>query len=174
MSLSLPSQSLYLGIDPGLSGAIVGVDANLHIHYLSKTPVLKQPVNNTKYDLPKMWQILESLRKQYANLRCCIEKSQSRPTDSRRSAWTTGCGFGFWQMALTAAKIPYSLVPPKKWQSAVYPKETDSSPKELSVLCAKEIFPGINLLPTARSRKEDHNISDAALIALYCVNESRS
>ena len=173
MSLSLLPQSLYLGIDPGLAGAIVGVDNNLNVLFLRKTPVFKQPLHNTRYDLREMWTILRELRAKYEHISCYIEKSQSRPTDSRRSAWTTGCGFGFWQMALTAADIPYGLVPPKKWQTAVYPKDSDLSPKELSVLCAKQIFPKINLLPTPRSRKEDHNISDAALIALYCINESR-
>ena len=178
MSLVLPTQSLHLGIDPGLSGAIVGLLHNLNVKLLRKTPVFKVARNNTRYDLREMLSTLRSLRGDYLQVHCCIEKSHSRPTDSRPSAWTNGCGFGFWQMALTAVDIPYTIVPPKVWQEHAFTSanvdRTGKNSKQLSIECAKVLLPGINLLPTPRSRKDDHNISDAALLALYCVNESRS
>ncbi len=167
MSLKLFSQSAYVGIDPGLSGAVVALASDKTILLRAKAPTFKQPVNHTKYDLQSMLNILKGLKELYPNITAGIERSHSRPTDSRRSAWTTGCGFGFWQMALVAADIPYEIIAPKSWQKLFVDEGKDT--KALSVQTAKTLLPKLDLIPTPRSRKEDHNISDAGLIALYCM-----
>jgi hypothetical protein len=172
VSLTL-SPRIYIGIDPGLSGAVVGIGENQQVVFIKKTPVFKSARKGTKYDLEAMWKLFTELKSKF-KVFCAIEKSHSRPTDSRPSAWTTGCGFGFWQMALTASEIPYVIVPPKAWQAEAFASKSlgvQKTTKELSIECAKIVFPGINLLPTRRSRKPDHNISDAALISLYCKNQ---
>lgn len=176
MTLALPQSParVYVGIDPGLSGAVVALSSSKEILHCGKTPVHRKPVRGTRYDLEGMLRTLKNLQRSHVKVYCCIEKSQSRPTDSRPAAWTTGCGFGFWQMALTSLAIPYQIIPPKKWQKEFFPNRGDLTPKEASIITAKELLPDLTLLPTPRCRKEDHNISDAGLIALYCIKTIRS
>ena len=123
-----------------------------------------------------MYELLEGVKKSYVNLFFCIEKSHSRRTDSRPAAWTTGCGYGFWLMALTALNIPFEVVGPKEWQNTFFPPRIErvGGPKDLSIKTAQEILPGLDLLPTSRCRKLDHNISDAGLLALFGMKKRAS
>jgi hypothetical protein len=176
VTLALPRspRAVYLGIDPGLSGAVVGLDLDSQVLFSAKAPTYRKPQNGTRYNLPGMLQLLKDSQAACPLVYCCIEKSQSRPTDSRPAAWTTGCGFGYWQMALTSLNIPYEIIRPRQWQKEFFPEKGGRTPKELSILTAKELLPNLNLLPTPRCRKDDHNLSDAGLLALYCIGKFRS
>ena len=173
MSLDLQLQpATFIGIDPGLSGAVVALNSEGKVIRSTKAPVYKTARQGTRYNLKEMLHLLKGLQKISPLTFCCIEKSQSRPTDSRPAAWTTGCGFGYWQMALVSLDIPYEIVRPKQWQKLLF-VPGKAPPKELSIRTAKQLIPDLNLLPTPRCRKEDHNLSDAGLIALYCTKTYR-
>jgi hypothetical protein len=51
----------------------------------------------------------------------------------------------------------------KKWKA----KLNIGADKSISVLKAKELFPGINLLRTPRCKTESHDFAEAALLAYY-------
>jgi hypothetical protein len=193
LTLKLPSV-FYGGIDCGLSGAVVGLtpvsalydlfrglnQVGLHqpsrVVLRTKAPTYRKKKQGTRYNRAAMLEILRSVKEEYDYVFFCIEKSHSRVTDSRPAAWTTGCGFGFWLMALEAVNIPFRIIPPRTWQDKFFPprEERQGTTKEISVQTAKVLLPDLNLIPTARSRKEDHNISDAGLLALYCSSLSWS
>lgn len=167
--LSIPRRT-YIGIDPGVRGAIVVLNDDREILHSGNVPLLNmKSTGKGQYDLNSMWSTIRNFSS--GTTRCHIERSQAMPRDSSSSAWKTGCGFGYWEMALVAAGIPYNVVSPRVWQKKLFKGLPDMDTKTLSVMAAKRSLPGLNLLRTPRSRKPDHNISDAGLLALHCWGE---
>ena len=73
-----------------------------------------------------------------------------------------GCAYGATKMALAACGVPYSIITPQKWKSAVgVPTGAD---KEASRQRALQLFPreAANL-----ARRKDHARADAMLIAYF-------
>lgn len=151
---------LYAGIDPGVKGGVVVIDDQQRAVFTHVTPIIGK-----EYDIPEMYSLLRGIYAMGAAF-CCIEKGQSMPGDSGRSAWKMGFGHGLWQMALTVVGIRYHVCPPQVWQRALgIPKGADT--KIHSVLIAKREVADLNLLRTVRSKNEDHNIADATNLAVY-------
>ena len=170
MPLTIPSRpACYIGIDPGVRGALVVLAYNRTVLTSCNTPLLNVTSSGKGYyDLHGMLRLLRDTF-EYGDPYCHIEKSQSMPRDSRPSAWKTGCGFGYWEMALTACEIPYSVIGPRVWQKTMHKNLPASDNKTKSILAAQRMLPELNLLKSARSRKPDHNIADAGLLALHCL-----
>ena len=120
-------------------------------------------ITRNKYDPSGMYDIV----KQHADKKVIayLEKAQAMPTDSRRSAFNYGKGFGYWEMALIAAKIPYVLVTPRKWKNKIL-AGMDKADKASSILVAKRLFPNADMKP-GRAIKDDHNMAEALLVAVY-------
>ena len=170
--LGLPGEytsTCFMGIDPGLKGAVVVLSEDQSV-VLSRSAPLLNATSSGKghYDLKGMLQILRDATN-FGKVYCHIEKSQSMPRDSRPSAWKTGCGFGYWEMALTACNIPYSVIGPRVWQRTMHKNLPESDNKTKSVIAAQRLLPNLNLLRSPKSRKPDHNIADAGLLALHCL-----
>lgn len=167
--LSIPRRT-FIGIDPGVRGAIVVLDDRRSIVHSGNTPLLNlKSTGRGQYDLNEMWRLLRHVSS--GESYCHIERSQAMPRDSSSSAWKTGCGFGYWEMGLVAANIPYNVITPRTWQKKLFQGLPNLDTKTRSVMAAKRALPDLNLLRTKRSRKPDHNISDAGLIALHCWGE---
>lgn len=94
-----------------------------------------------------------------------IEYVHSMPTDSRKGAFLFGYSVGSLHSALKMEGLEYNLVLPQIWR-----KYTNTHNKEDSINYIKKVLPNISLLPTERSKKDNHNIADALCIALYGYN----
>ena len=92
-----------------------------------------------------------------ARVHACLEKVHSMPGQGVASSFKFGQGFGHLEMALTAAKIPFTYVTPQKWQKELGCLTNGN--KNVSKSRAQQLFPHI---------KCTHAISDALLIAEYC------
>ena len=162
----------FVGIDPGVKGALVAIDEDRTVLVRATTPLLNaKSSGKSHYDLQGMLSVLRRLSN-FGRVFCHIEKSQAMPRDSRPSAWKTGCGFGYWEMGLTACRIPYSIIGPRTWQKVLHKNLPDSDTKTKSIIAAQRLLPDLNLMRTDRARKPDHNIADAALLALHCMREN--
>lgn len=94
---------------------------------------------------------------------CCVEKVGAMPGQGVVSMFNFGHNLGLIEGLLQAYRIPYQLVPPQKWK-----KEFSlSGDKQASIDVCKKLFPTVNLLPTARSRKENDGMAEAMLMAEY-------
>ena len=94
---------------------------------------------------------------------CCIESVHALPKQGLTSTWNFGVSYGWLLGMLDTLCIPYQPITPQKWK-----KEFGlNSDKAKSIEVCKQLFPGIKLLRTDRSRKEDDNIAEACLLALY-------
>jgi crossover junction endodeoxyribonuclease RuvC len=142
---------LTIGIDPGASGGIAFIPDNNP----AKAWAVKMPET-----LADLWDLLVeqvSEDPDHRTLHACLEKVHSMPGQGVASSFKFGQGFGHLEMALTAAKIPFTYVTPQKWQKEL--GCLTGGDKNVSKSRAQQLFPHI---------KCTHAISDALLIAEYC------
>lgn len=144
---------LAIGIDPGKSGALAIIytdEANQPFR------VKVVPFEETAYR-----DILATCVD--SRVVCCLEKVGAMPGQGVVSMFNFGRNLGFIEGLLQANKVPYQLIPPQTWK-----KEFSlSSDKQASIDVCKRLFPDINLLATARSRKENDGMAEAVLMAEY-------
>jgi hypothetical protein len=157
----------YLGIDPGLGGALGLIDANGKFVGLWDVPVIQVGKGTRRVvDGVALFLLLQQ--------RCAfaipfLEKVGGLPRQSAPAAFNFGYGYGLIVQGLHALRsldpdrfpVHYQVTPQawKKNQLA----GTDKS-KGAAILRAKEIFPGAARLLT---RKKDHGRAEALLLAEY-------
>ena len=137
---------LFLGADPGISGAIVALDQ--HGKYYSHIRG-----DGTGTD---MWKML------YDEW-CCdegtmcfglIERVSSMPAQGVSSTFKFGVSYGFLQGMFIAAGIRHEFISPVKWQTVM--KCRTGGDKNITKAMAQRLFPSV---------KVTHRIADALLIA---------
>lgn len=134
----------YLGIDPGKSGGIAVLSPTGVIDCTVKMP-------QTEADL---YHLLRSFE---GDGRAMVEHVHASPQMGVVSAFTFGKGYGALLMALTAAKIKFDEVSPRKWQAAM--QCLTKGDKNVSKRRAQQLFPQLTIT---------HATADALLIAEFC------
>jgi hypothetical protein len=135
--------SIYLGIDPGGSGAIAAIGDGI------------QPMWQ-KNDATER-EISEWLRGFPTNL-CfaLIEKVHAMPKQGVSSSFKFGMSYGFLRGLLIAWAIPFEEVSPQRWQGALGCRS--GGDKNVTKAKAQQLWPDV---------KFTHANSDALLIAEY-------
>jgi hypothetical protein len=149
--------AMYIGIDPGLSGALAIIDHAGALVALTDTPTLTLKVaRGVKqfYDVPGMCGLLVPYAG--AGLHVIIEEAQAMPGQGVRSMFTTGYGYGLWLGILAALQVPYTPVRPSIWKRSL----GLGKDKEASRLRAMQLYPSADL----RLRKH-HGRAEALLLA---------
>lgn len=154
--------AVYIGIDPGLSGAVAVLADDGVLVGLHDTPVLTLRTSRgsrTEYDAPGLVALLAP----YAGLQAhvILEESQAMPGQGTRSMFTGGVGFGLWLDVLAALALPHTRIRPAIWKRAVGLMGLGKD-KEASRLRAMQLFPGADL-----RRQKDHGRAEALLLAWY-------
>ena len=127
-------EKIFIGIDPGVSGAITALNENGKVVALTKMP-------------QTMGELLSFLQQFTDNdTTCYLEKVHARPGDGAASMFKFGQGFGWLQMALLAAKIKTIEVLPNTWMRGLGIKskkkdETKTSYKNRLKFIAEQLFP---------------------------------
>lgn len=136
---------IYLGIDPGKSGAIAAVwdDGEAFASFA--------PGDGTEADL---WDWLAGF--DLENARAVIEKVSSSPQMGTVSAFTFGRSYGFLRGVLAASKVPYVEVSPQRWQKAM--ECMTKGDKNKSKAKAQQLWPKLKIT---------HRNADALLLAEY-------
>lgn len=152
---------IYIGIDPGLTGAIADIDSNGGV-LIHDTPTiqLKKGGKAKKDYLPlEMATILID----YAPFAChvFIEKVGAMPGQGVTSMFNFGKGFGLWLGILAALRLPYTLITPQAWKKELMQGMPD---KDAARVRAQQLFPQAI---AELSRKKDIGRADALLIAEY-------
>lgn len=146
---------IYIGIDPGLSGAVAAItDEGCDV---VDTPTLM--LKKRDYDVVGMRQALAGFLV-YKDTIAVIESASAMPKQGVVSMFNFGRGLGLWEGLLCALSIPYTKVRPARWKKVMLsdmPKEKDASR-----LRAMQLFPNVNL-----SLKKHHGRADALLLAAY-------
>lgn len=151
----------YLGLDVGDKGAL----SVLHGSSI-------EMFSFQDYDMADICRKLQDINESKACY-AVIEDVHSVFGSSAKSNFEFGVNKGMLIGMLTALRMPYSLVPPKTWQSVVWErcdKVMDGKKvktKETSFNCAKRIFPNVDMRRTPRCKNLDDGICDSLLMAEY-------
>jgi len=171
----------YVGIDPGLTGAIVVLSDSLEILWHEETPTTKEKKGKKEenhLDFTQMSEWIANLRDFNPQL-VCLEEVHSMPKQGVASTFKFGRTFGATQAFLQAFDLPYELARPQLWTKYQYGGfnfEKGMEPKLKSREVAVRKFP--DLVPeflSPRARKEDsyHDGKiDALLLADYAKMRS--
>lgn len=150
---------MYLGIDPGFSGALAILDKELHVVHYEDMPLIEVG-GKRELDEPELRNIFRRFSPYYVDLTVGIEKSQTMPNQGVVSSGRYMASYGFLRGLCVGMGLPYILIRPPSWKKVMLmdmPKEKGSSIQKVG-----QLYPDIKL-----TRKKDHGISDAILIARY-------
>jgi hypothetical protein len=156
----------YIGIDPGLHGAMALIDGES----ISTQPIPIITGGKGARDQYALVAIRNWLLmcKKLGGIFVTVEKQQPLPPrfGGGIANYRRGSAMG-WIWMLTALAIPYQLVSPRVWQKAMHVGIPGSDTKQRSILAAQQLFPSVDLRRTEKSRKLDDGIADALLLAEF-------
>lgn len=176
-----PAETLYLGIDPGLTGAIAlicrrrccVVDIPVITSTKTKTRTLKQPVpggpKTQRYQGSANWfddaailDLFRLLRPVRSQIVVALEIAQvtlggSRAGNTPLTAYRTGASWNMWPLFLMSKGYPVHQFRPSVWKKQMGLEGKD---KEASRARALQLYPRADLL-----RKRDHDRAEALLLA---------
>ena len=180
---------IVLGCDPGKAGGLVVLDEAGQIVEAVAMPVLKAAKGRAEYDLVAIRRFLTRVALDTATfeltaakggemvqrlspvvLHVTCERAQPLPPSMPGGGvaqFHRGVSRGLWEGMLAGLGIPYELVSPRSWQSAMLRDVQGSDTKQRALIAAQRLFPGHDFRATERSRKAHDGIVDAALIAEY-------
>ena len=184
------SENIYVGIDPGLDGAVAIVNGEKNEIHDCPTlkPVKKKGVR--KFDIEGMSRIVRHIIGLDGPIRVCLEKAQAMPGQGVTSMFKTGYGMGLWEGMLgVSLGLDYELVSPRKWQKEIVKPILDSQQikflpkigtngkkltkaeqrketKRCTIIAAQTLAPEFELIPP-RCRVPRDGRADAVCLALY-------
>ena len=135
---------IYLGIDPGKSGAVAAIDERGHLVRLVRN-------DTTERDLFEAFCGFET-----EDLAGVIERVGAMPKQGVASTFKFGVSYGFLRGCLIAAGVRFDEVTPAKWQTAM--KCRSGGDKNVTKQRAQQLFPGVKVI---------HATADALLLAEY-------
>jgi crossover junction endodeoxyribonuclease RuvC len=160
---------LLCGVDGGLTGGIVLLgDSPNPIKIVM--PVIKVSGGKGGKGIRTHYNevAIRSIFVTYAPIHVFVEQSQPFPGQGVSSMFSLGLGHGLIRGILAGLQIPYSLIHPRSWQTAMFkgiPSEVNSKGKAF-IICQR-LWPTVDWRASERSIKAHDGLCDAALIALY-------
>lgn len=147
---------IYVGIDPGKKGGLSAINEQNEIIFCC-------PMSND--NLVNCFENLKKYSESYnSGIVACVEKVGAMPGQGVTSMFNFGKGAGFIEGVLSSFKISYQLVPPNTWKKSFSLLHKD---KKDSIAVCKQLFPGVNLLPTSRCKNDSDGMAESLLLAYY-------
>lgn len=160
---------IYIGIDPGVSGAIA-FETDFSCGVLD-IPTRREEVKGKKnksgnprtrnvYDLISIAAILQQILPDSPgwDVWAYCENTNAHPDQAVTAIWAQAQGIMLWPAMLAGMRTICTLVHPQRWKKELGLLKTD---KEASLVLARELYPDL------RDRlkfKKDHNRAEALLI----------
>lgn len=135
----------FIGIDPGMNGALVVLNGNMVATFPFKKLDEKGISNIFDIFLPP------------EPCTAVLENVHSMPGQGVASSFKFGGSFGFLKGCLHSRSIPFELISPQRWQRDL--ECLTGGDKNVTKAKAQELFPKM---------KVTHAIADALLLAVYC------
>jgi hypothetical protein len=160
---------LYVGIDGGNSGGIVGIDDDENI-VLSK--VMPLGIDG-QYDYLALYTIFADLTMKY-QLRVGLEKAHTMPLCSSKSNFVKGDQFGSTKAILAILFISHEIISAAHWQKEIFQGQTVKDTKDASVKFCLSKWPNHNWEKSEKSSKYADGKTDAAGLSLYIKRKRNS
>lgn len=155
----------YIGVDPGLDGAIAVLDRDGDLVQIYDMPTVEVKVGKSMKRKVAPAAIADELR-MYLMSHCVAvcESVSARPGQGVTSMFGFGRSLGVVEGVLAGMSIPYELVPPATWvkHMRVSPGKGGSRQRAMEIWPAKA---------GEFKRVKDDGRADAALIALYLYKQ---
>jgi len=158
----------YVGIDPGMNGAIAVLDGDGNIY----ADILPMPIAGKEIDISKLVQKMRNYIELSWYSIACIEKVGAMPGQGVVSMFKFGFVTGILHGVFRTLEIPLYLVTPQAWKKEIL-AGTDKSKQACIDWCLRT-YPNVNLLKTARSYKHHDGMADALAIATYAYRKYSS
>ena len=102
----------FLGIDPGLHGALAWMDGER-----KQIEVVDCPLTAGEYDYFGMWKAFDDATAggTIASI-VVMEKVHSMPGDAKPAAFSFGIGYGAWLAICGMFRVPPNLITPQTWK----------------------------------------------------------
>ena len=155
---------IYIGIDPGLSGAIAFLDVEKGVLSISDMPTLEVKRHNKAKNEVSPSGVATFLGRTPRQSRAVLERVGAMPGQGVTSVFSFGRSVGIIEGVLATMLIPVDIVTPQAWQKAAGVR----GGKDGSRLRACELFPNYAEL---FARKKDDGRADAALMAWYAATK---
>jgi len=165
---------IVVGIDPGVSGAIVVTDGKAILE-VYPMPIEKEG-NDVRVDyrgvIGSLLDLTKSRSLNPAQTQVFLERAVSFGMGTK-SAFNYGRGFEATVIAITAYGMPYTLVEPGKWTKEMHAGiSADLKPKAKSLIAVKRLYPQlVAKLPTKPKGGLMDGPVDALLIAGYGLRQ---
>lgn len=130
---------IYLGIDPGLKGAIAWVTSDGRA-WAHRTPTLAARKGRDFFEA----EMVEYLR-EHPVRHCVIEAVGAMPKQGVTSTFTFGMGYGLWLGMLAALGIPHERVRSQAWKKAIL--AGTKRDKAAAVAWCQRAYPSVVLVP---------------------------
>lgn len=155
-------RTVYLGIDPGMSGAIGVIDARGGFESVHDLPIIRDG-KLAWVDGGKLLSLIMEIRSGRHAI-AMIERVHSMPRQGVASSFTFGVGFGSLLAGLQASNVPLHFVQPEQWKIAAGLKRDrkDKRTKGASLAAARLLFPTAQL-----DLKKHEGRAEALLIARH-------
>lgn len=159
---------IFIGIDPGLDGAVALVGEAGDLIDVIDTPTLDTG-KRRELDLTRMWAILRRATPEVVHV--AIEAVHAMPGQGVTSMFSFGFGLGAWRAFIVALELPHSTVTPQAWRGLLLagfpPVSEPRHRKAQSAARCQQIWPDdANRFRGPRGGILDGR-ADAALIAMY-------
>lgn len=156
---------IFIGVDPGINGAVAIVDHDGALLSVMRTPTISNATarGRPEYDVRAMHKMLAHAVTipDDGNLRFVLELVHSFPGEGTVSCFKFGVGWGLWMGLASGMQLPIIELTPQDWQRVALRGHPMKNPKATSYLVATRLWP--NLDPALA--RPPYGGADAALMA---------
>lgn len=161
--------TVYIGCDPGLSGAIARLDSvtgDLRVEDMPTVAVVRNGKSKKDVDHFALARMLDDMASE-AGTQFAIEMVGARPGQGSTSMFAFGRAFGVLIGAASATFCPITFVTPTVWKRAM----GVTAEKEGSRLRASELFPSYS---ERWRRVKDDGRAEAVLLASWLMEKEKA
>ena len=151
----------FIGIDPGLSGAIAILDNNKVLNLFDMPIMSEGKKNKRQLNSSHLVNLIKENIEQNEEVVVVVEQVNAMPGQGVTSMFNFGQTFGAIKGVCAALEIPIYFVRPSKWKKHF---ELINSSKDSSRTKVIEMYPKLS---NQLTKKKDVNKSDAILIARF-------
>jgi len=169
------NERIYIGIDPGLTGAVATIDSQGRVISLQDTPTIKVQRGGrarNEYSEPGMAQLLRGIvnsmldRGHGYQALVAIENVHSMPKQGVASSFHFGVGYGIWRGIIAALGLSCQRVEPAVWKKAM----GVAAVKNSAVAKALLLYPNADICYQYRGRTiYQDGRAEALLLARYAL-----
>jgi crossover junction endodeoxyribonuclease RuvC len=152
--------TVILGVDPGMTGALVALDTELQTLVIQDMPAVQVETSTKKKRLEILDAAVARFIEDVAPDHAFLELVGAAPGQGVVSMFRFGMAYGVIRGVLAGLKVPVDLVTPNEWKRSTRCPQGDNG----SQVRASQLYPQF---ASHFSRAKDHGRADATLIAYF-------